>query len=129
MLDCHHHLHNVLIEGMEQSVSSFLCVIVTDSFEKIPPELQVTCVYSTITRARDLFYSLCANYPKGKGKHFAAWLRVNKPGMPLHHVVGAQGSRHDLCIMSALAIYIIDMSVSILQVMFCACQRSRTTFC
>ena len=103
-LDCHHHLRNVWIKGMEQSVSSYSCVIVTDSLEKITPELRVTCVYSAIARAWDKFFSLCANYPKGQGEHFAAWLRVNKPGTPLYHVVGAQGSRHDLCLMAAPAI-------------------------
>ena len=89
-LDCHHYLlRNVWIKGMELSVSSYLRVIVTDSLEKIPPELRVTCVYSAIARAWDKFFSLCANYPKGQGEHFAAWLRVNKPGTPLYHVVGA----------------------------------------
>jgi hypothetical protein len=38
-LDCHHQLHNVWIKGMEQSVSSYLRVIVTNSLEKIPPKL------------------------------------------------------------------------------------------
>ncbi len=42
---------------------------------------------------------------KGQGKHFAAWLRVNKHGTPLYHVVGAQGSRNDLCLIAAPAIY------------------------
>jgi hypothetical protein len=51
------------------------------------------------------FFSLCANYPKGQGEHFAAWLRVIKPGTPLYHVMGAQGSRHDLCLMAAPTIY------------------------
>ena len=45
------------------------------------------------------------NYPKGQGEHFAAWLRVNKPGTALYHVVGAQGSRHNLCLEAAPAIY------------------------
>jgi hypothetical protein len=63
------------------------------------------CVYSAIARAWDKFFSLCANFPKGQGKHFAAWLRVNKPLMPLYHVIGAQGSRHNLCLMAAPAIY------------------------
>ena len=104
-LDCHHHLYNVWIKGMEQSVSSYVRVIVTDSLEKIPPKLRVTCVYSAIARAWDKFFSLCANYPKGQGEHFAAWLRVNKPGTSLYHVVGTQGSRHDLCLIAAPAIY------------------------
>jgi hypothetical protein len=104
-MDCHHHLRNVWIKGMEKCVSVFLRVVVSDSLEQIPTELRVTCIFSAIARAWDKFFSLCANYPKGQGEHFAAWLRMNKPGTPLHHVVGAQGSRHDLCLMAAPAIY------------------------
>jgi hypothetical protein len=78
---------------------------VSDSLEQIPSELRVTCIFSAIACAWDKFFSLCANYPKGQGEHFAAWLRMNKPGTPLYHVVGAQGSRHDLCLMAAPAIY------------------------
>ena len=90
---------------MEKSVSVFLRVIMSDSLEQIPAELRVTCIFSAIARAWDKFFSLCANYPKGQGEHFAAWLRVNKPGTALYHVVGAQGSRHDLCLEAAPAIY------------------------
>ena len=104
-LDCFHHLRNVWIKGMEKSVSASLRSLLLDSLEKVPFELRVSCVYSAIARAWDKFFSLCANYPKGQGEHFAAWLKVNKPGTPLHHVVGAQGSRHDLCLMAAPAIY------------------------
>ena len=95
----------VIIIYAEKSVSVFLRVVVSDSLEQIPPELRVTCIFSAIARAWDKFFSLCANYPKGQGEHFAAWLRMNKPGTPLYHVVGAQGSRHDLCLMAAPAIY------------------------
>jgi len=86
---------------MEKSVSVFLQVVVSDSLEQIPPELQVTCIFLAIARAWDKFFSLCANYPKKQGDHFDAWLRVYKPGTALYHVVGAQGSRHDLCLMAA----------------------------
>jgi hypothetical protein len=65
---------------MEKSVSVFLQVVVSESLEKIPPELQVTCIFLVIAQAWDNFFSICANYPKGQGEHFAAWLRVNKPG-------------------------------------------------
>jgi hypothetical protein len=37
--DCHHHLWNVWIKGMEMSVSSFLRVIIANSLETIPLEL------------------------------------------------------------------------------------------
>jgi hypothetical protein len=50
-LDCYHHLRNVWINSMEQSVSSFVRVVISYSLEKIPPKLQVTCVYSAIARA------------------------------------------------------------------------------
>ncbi len=104
-LNCHHHLRNVWIKGIEKSVSVFLRVVISDSLEKIPPKLQVTCIFLAIAQAWDKFFSLCANYPKGQGEHFAAWLRVNKPGTALYHVVGVQGLRHDLCLMAAPAIY------------------------
>ena len=35
-LDCHHHMHNVWIKGMEQSISNFMHVVISDSLEKIP---------------------------------------------------------------------------------------------
>ena len=90
---------------MEKLVSMFLRVVVSESLENIPPELWATCFYSAIARAWDKFFSLCANYHKGQGEHFAMWLRVNKPGIALYHTVGVQGLRHDLCLMAALAIY------------------------
>ena len=34
-MDCHHHLRNVWIKGMEKSVSVFLRVVVSDSLEQI----------------------------------------------------------------------------------------------
>jgi hypothetical protein len=47
-LDCHHHLRNVWIKGMEKCVSVFLRVVVSDSLELIPPELRVTCIFLAI---------------------------------------------------------------------------------
>ena len=91
-MDCHHHLRNVWIKGMEKSVSNFVRVAMLDSLEQIPAELRVNCIFSAIAHAWDKFFSLCANYPNGQGEHFSAWLRVNKPGTALYHVVGAQGS-------------------------------------
>ncbi len=47
-LDCHHHLPNVWIKGMEKSVSVFLRVVLSDSLEQIPLELRVTCIFLAI---------------------------------------------------------------------------------
>jgi hypothetical protein len=104
-LDCFHHLRNVWIKGAEKAVSASLRILLADSLENIPADLRVSCIFSALARAWDKFFSLCANYPKGQGEHFAAWLKVHNPDTPLHHVVGAQGSRHDLCLMAAPAIY------------------------
>jgi hypothetical protein len=104
-IDCHHHLQNVWIKALEKAISSSLRDILYDCLEKIPHELRATCVFSAIAWAWDKFFSLCANYLKGQGEHFAAWLRENKPDTPLYHVIGAQGSRHNLCLMVGPALY------------------------
>ena len=90
---------------MEKMVTAQLRDILRDSMEHIAPELRVTCVFSAMARAWDKFFSLSANYPKGQGEHFARWLKKKRPGVPLYHVEGASGSRHDLCLMAAPAIY------------------------
>ena len=105
VIDCFHHLRNTWIKGMDKEVTEKLRTILADSLEEIPSELWVTCVISALCRAWDKFFSLSCNYPKGKGEHWAAWLNHNRPGIPLYHVEGAQGSRHDLCLMAAPAIY------------------------
>jgi hypothetical protein len=38
-LDCHHHLRNVWIKGMEKLISIYLQVVVSDSLENIHMEL------------------------------------------------------------------------------------------
>jgi hypothetical protein len=91
---------------MEKLVSMFLQVIVSDSLEQIPPELQVTCIFLAIACAWDKIFSLRANYPKGQGEHFAVWLRVNKPGTPLYHVVGAQGLAPAMVILRNRRVYV-----------------------
>ncbi len=54
-LDCHHHLRNVWIQGMEKLISVYLQVVVSDSLENIAPELRVTCIFLAIARAWDIF--------------------------------------------------------------------------
>jgi hypothetical protein len=96
-LDCHHNLCNVWIKGMELSMSSFLCVIIFDSLQKIPPKHQVMCVYSAIAHAwgqlsQGTRQALCTEVESEQAGH-----------APLS--CGAQGSKHDLCLMAASAIY------------------------
>jgi hypothetical protein len=65
-MDCHHHLQNVWIKGTEKSVSVFLQVVVSDSLEQIPAELQVTCIFSAIARAWDKYSACGSTTPKAK---------------------------------------------------------------
>ena len=65
----------------------------------------MTCVYSAIASAWDKYLSLCTNYPKGEGEHFALWLREKLPNTLLYHVIGAKGSRYGLSLMAVLAVY------------------------
>jgi hypothetical protein len=51
---------------MEQSVSIFVRVVISDSLKKIPPKLQVTSVYSAIARAWDNFLAYAQTTPRDK---------------------------------------------------------------
>ena len=56
--------------------------------------------------AVDKELSFCANYPKGHGALFLAWMKDNHPGELLLHVErAAKGGRMDVASMAALAIY------------------------
>ena len=56
-------------------------------------------------RAIDKEFSLCANYPKGHGELFREWIEVKYPGILLLHVERASGSRQDLCVEGAGAVF------------------------
>ena len=90
---------------MEKEVAKARKDMMMDTMDEIAPELRVSCVFSAFARAFDKFFSLSANYPKGKGKDFAEYMKEKFLGVLLFHVEGAQGSRHDLLFMAAPAIY------------------------
>eukprot|EP00957_Ditylum_brightwellii_P012127 915698-Ditylum_brightwellii.AAC.1 len=59
----------------------------------------------SLLRAVDKEFSLCANYPKGHGDLFYEWIEHNRPGVLLLHVERASGSRQDLAVEGAGAVY------------------------
>ena len=65
-IDCHHHLQNVWIKGMEKSVSVFLQVVVSDSLEQIPVELRVTCIFTALLVHGINFSAYARTIPKAK---------------------------------------------------------------
>ena len=60
---------------------------------------------SAVIRAFDKEFSLNANYPKGHGELFKEWIKENHEGELLLHVERAGGSRQDLFVEGAPAIY------------------------
>ena len=74
-LDCTNHLRNVWFGGVEMSLTKFLNEILRTSLDEIDSSLRVSSSISAIIRAVDKEFSLSANYPKGHGELFKAWIR------------------------------------------------------
>ena len=104
-VDCWNHLRHVWLGGMMKTMSSFLKEKLQDELEIIDSRLRVTPNIDMILRAVDKEFSLCANYPKGHGEIFGKWMNDNHPGTLLLHVERASGSRQDLCVEGAGAVY------------------------
>jgi len=108
--DCHHHLCNVWFKAMERALPKRLMQILKSDLEEIAPEPRVNTSFSAIVRAYDKGFSHNANYVKGFGEDCAPWMKKNKPREQVYHVYNAQGSRHELCLLAAPAIYMNRLS-------------------
>ena len=95
-MDCMHHLRNVHLKGVEKALTSYLNTYLKDNIENIDPSLCVSSSMSSLIRAFDKEFSLCANYCKGHGVLFNKWMKENHAGELLLHVEQVGGSRHDL---------------------------------
>ena len=104
-MDCMHHLRNVHLNGVEKALTSYLNDYLKDTLEHIDISLRVSSSMSALIRAFDKEFSLCANYPKGHGMLFCEWIKETHPGELLLHVERAGGSRQDLYLEGAPAIY------------------------
>ena len=104
-VDCWNHLRNVWLGGMTKELSKYLKVHLCEDLECIDSRLRVTPSIDMILRAVDKEFSLCANYPKGHGEIFHEWIEKNHPGALLIHVERTSGSRQDLCVEGAGAVY------------------------
>ena len=102
---CHHHLRNIWWKWLEDGLSKFLRDRLEGSLAEISPNLRVSTKISDIIRAIDKEFSLPANYAKGQGKEFLHWLKKYHPGVLLVATLRSAGSRHDLNVEGAGAIY------------------------
>ena len=104
-VDCWNHLRNVWLGGMTKSVSTYLKNYLGSDLDCIDSRLRVSPNIESILRAADKEFSLSANYPKGHGELFHKWIEEHHPGAILFHVERTSGSRQDICVEGAGAIY------------------------
>ncbi len=76
-----------------------------EELDQIDDFLRVSTSFEALLRALDKEFSLCANYPKGHGEQFLAWILKHHPGALLFHVERAAGSRQDFAVEGAGAVY------------------------
>ena len=91
--------------GITKALSVYLVDVLTDDLEHIDPRLRVTPGIEAVLRAVNKEFSLNANYPKGHGDIFRQRMNKNHPGALLFHVERASGSRQDLCVEGAGAVF------------------------
>ncbi len=103
---CHNHLHNVWVKNILTVTTDFLRGVLHDSLDNIVPKLRVPPGFDGFAYVFDKEFSLCANYPKGRGKLFLMWMKEIHPMELLLHVMRAASSgRQDVCLMAALAMF------------------------
>ena len=90
---------------MSKALSSHLHGILLNDLDNIDKRLRVSTSIENILRAFDKEFSLAANYPKGHGEIFRKWIETHHPGAVLFHVERTGGSRQDMCVEGAGAIY------------------------
>ena len=90
---------------MTKELSSHLRKNLINDLDSIDTKLCASPKIENILRAVDKEFSLTGNYPKGLGELFRRWMETNHPGAILFHVERASGSRQDLCVEGAGAIY------------------------
>ena len=90
---------------MTKELSSFLRDFMISELDCIDTRLRVTTSIDAILRAVDKELSLTTNYPKGHRESVRKWIDTHHTGAILLHVEQATGSRQDLCVEEAGAIY------------------------
>ena len=79
-VDCHHHLRNVWIKGMDIKMTKFLTNILAGDLSEIHFRWRVSTNIVCVMISVDKEFSLPANYPKGHGHEFKFWLNKYHPG-------------------------------------------------
>jgi hypothetical protein len=105
--NCHQHLRNILVDAAVDHLSSKLSQLLCEDLAIIPTHLRVTCKISDILCARDKEFNFTANYAKGHGGMFHAWMETFRPGCLFVPVVRVlNGNRQDASFEGAFPLYV-----------------------
>ena len=104
-IDCHNHLRNVCIGAITKRMSSYLNKILACNLDAINFRYRVSNMIDAVLRAVDKEFSLPDNYRKGHDDEFKNWLNLNHPGAFLVPIARTSGSRQDLDVEGATAVY------------------------
>ena len=94
--ECHNHLQNLWVGGLEKELSSYLTNILISILDEIDPTLRVKNLFSALACAYDKGFSISDNYPKGFGGLFIEWMMDKHRGYVLYHVDRVQCYRKDI---------------------------------
>jgi hypothetical protein len=103
--DCHHHLRNVWFGAITKYLSDYLDDLLAADLDAINFCYRVSTQMDAVLQAIEKEFSLPANYPKGHGDHFKHWLKREHPDALLVPVQRTPGSRQDLAVEGAAAVY------------------------
>ena len=88
-------------------LSSKFTELLCNDLAIIPPHLRVTCSIGHILRACDKEFAFTANYAKGHGSMFHAWMESFRPGLLFVPVVRVlNGNRQDASFEGAFPLYV-----------------------
>ena len=96
-------MRNVWVNNVLDSLTELLRAHLNDSLDKVAPELHVSTVFVSLSRAFEKMFSICVKYPKGLGKLFLQWIMDNHSGEILFHLERVvSGGRQDVSSMDAM---------------------------
>ena len=101
----HNHFRNVWIGAITERLSNCLDEILSCDLEAVESRYRLSTMMDAVLRSIDKDFSLPKNYPKGRGDLFKHWMKKYHSGALLVPVSHTSGSRQDLYVEGAAAVY------------------------
>ena len=102
---CHNHLRNVWIGTITKHLSKYFDDILACDLEAIESRYRLSTMMDSVLRSIDKELSLPENYLKWCVDVFKHWVKKYYPGDLLLPVSRTSGSRQDLAVEGAAAVY------------------------